>query len=168
MSIRTVVGDDDGGFRAALIDVLEADSRFAVVGEAADGAELVAVAASTHPDLVLLDVRMPSGGPAAARALTVTEGDPGRWPTRPLVVALSAETAPEVVASMLQSGAVSFLAKGRLGASLPDVLVRVTEGEVMVAVPTGIHALRHLLQHRRDPAAEADGHAAPKGHPEAP
>jgi two-component system nitrate/nitrite response regulator NarL len=67
------------------------------------------------------------------------------------VVAISADTTPEVVASMLQAGAVGFLAKGRLGATLPDVLVRMVEGEVVVAVPTGIHALRHLLQHRHDP-----------------
>jgi two-component system nitrate/nitrite response regulator NarL len=151
MSIRTVVGDDDTGFRSAVVDVLGADPRFAVVGEAADGAELLDVASTTHPDLVLMDVRMPSGGAVAARALTRAHGDPGRWATRPLVVAISADTTPEVVASMLQAGAVGFLAKGRLGATLPDVLVRMVEGEVVVAVPTGIHALRHLLQHRHDP-----------------
>ncbi|HCB06242.1 MAG TPA: response regulator transcription factor [Nocardioides sp.] len=166
MSIRTVVGDDDSRFRAAVIEVLGADARFAVVGEAADGAELLNVATTTHPDLILLDVRMPSGGAVAARALTGANGDPGRWSTRPLVVAVSADTTPEVVASMLQAGAVGFLAKGRLGATLPDVLVRMVEGEVVVAVPTGIHALRHLLQHRREPAGVPDG--PPEEQPEEP
>jgi DNA-binding NarL/FixJ family response regulator len=158
MSIRTVVGDDDDGFRAAVIDVLEADPRFTVVGEAADGVELVEVAATTDPDLVLLDVRMPSGGAVAARALTGAHGDASRATPRPVVVALSAERAPEVVASLLQAGAVGFLAKGRLGGSLPDLLARVYDGELMVAAPSGILALRHLLHHR--------GEAAAKGEPE--
>ena len=150
MSIRTIVGDDDGGFRAAVVEVLEADPRFAVVGEAADGVELLEVAASTRPDLVLLDVRMPSGGVVAARALVRMDGEPGRAGIRPLVVALSADTSPEVVAAMLQAGAVGYLAKGRLGATLTDLLARITEGELVVAVPTGLHALRHLLQQRDD------------------
>ena len=154
MSIRTVVGDDDSGFRAAVIDVLEADPRFAVVGEAENGAQLVEVAATTNPDLVLMDVRMPSGGAGAARALSEAHGEPGRPSLRPVVVAVSADTSTEVVASMLQAGAVGFLAKGRLGATLPDVLARAADGELVVAVPTGIQALRHLLQHRRDPAAQ--------------
>jgi len=154
MSIRTVVGDDDGGFRAAVVDVLADDPRFVVVGEAADGAELVEVARTTGPDLVLLDVRMPSGGSVAARALT--EDGSGRFASRPLVVALSADSGPEVVASMLQAGAVGFLAKGRLGATLPDLLARVAEGEVVVAVPSGIHALRQLLGQRRGAGSDED------------
>lgn len=152
MSIRIVVGDDDGGFRAAVIEVLEADPRFAVVGEAVDGAELLEVTAATDPDLVLLDVRMASGGTIAARALTALEKESGRSGVRPLVVALTAEASPEVVASMLEAGAVGYLAKGRLGATLPDLLARVVEGEVVLAVPSGINALRHLLGHRRGSA----------------
>jgi two-component system nitrate/nitrite response regulator NarL len=155
MSIRTVVGDDDSGFRAAVIDVLQADPRFAVVGEAQDGAQLVEVAATTAPDLVLMDVRMPSGGAVAARALTGEGSDPGRATGRPLVVGLSADTSPDVVASVLQAGAVGFLAKGRLGASFPDLLARVVEGEVVIAAPTGVQALRHLL-HRTGRAAAGE------------
>ena len=167
MAIRTVVGDDDERFRAAVVDVLEADPRFAVVGVAADGAELVELAATTSPDLVVLDVRMPSGGAAAALRLSRPDGDPARSAPRPLVVALSADTAPEIVASMLEAGAVGFLAKGRLGATLPDLLARVCDGEVVVAVPTGVHALRHLLG-QREATSSPNGETGPGAAPPVP
>ena len=165
MSIRTVVADNDAGFRAAVVDVLGADPRFTVVGEAADGEELLEVAATADPDLVLVDVRMPSGGAVAAHALTSSTDHTGPS-QRPLVVGISADTGPEVVASMLQAGAAGYFAKGRLGASFADLLARVAEGEVVVAVPTGIHALRHLLHQRTaaEPGAAADSAVAqPEG-----
>ena len=66
---RVVVADDDPTFRSAAVEVLEADDRFAVVGEVATGAGLAELVEETGADVVLLDVRMPGGGPAAAQQL---------------------------------------------------------------------------------------------------
>lgn len=57
--IRVLVTDDDGLMRAGLRAVLSSDPALDVVGEAGDGAEAVAVARRTRPDVVLMDVRMP-------------------------------------------------------------------------------------------------------------
>jgi DNA-binding NarL/FixJ family response regulator len=141
--IRVAVADDDPSFRTALVKVLEADPRFSVVGVVTHGDGLVDLAHDTRPDLVVLDVRMPGGGPVAARALRQAAAG---WGTPvPMVVALTAQSDVATVLAMLREGATGYLLKGRVGADLPDLLVRGAEGEVMLAVPTGARALQHLL-----------------------
>ncbi|HET7432560.1 MAG TPA: response regulator, partial [Nocardioides sp.] len=66
-AIRVLVADDDDIMRRAIVDVLAAHGAFELVGEVPDGAHLQDLVDELHPDLVVLDVRMPSGGPAAVR-----------------------------------------------------------------------------------------------------
>lgn len=134
--IKVVVADDDSRVRGALIALLRTDRRFAVVGEVDDGTTLVEAVRRTEPDVVLLDVRMPGGGVEAARALQV-----GR---RVVIVAVSADTSPGVVADMVRAGANGYLAKGHLDAGLPETVARCVNGEVVLAVPTASQALRRL------------------------
>lgn len=58
-SVRVVIADDHAILRDGLRQLLTARHQFAVVGEAGDGREAVAVVARTRPDLLLLDVSMP-------------------------------------------------------------------------------------------------------------
>jgi two-component system NarL family response regulator len=60
--ITVLVVDDHALFRRGLEMVLEQEAGIEVVGQASDGAEAVAVAAETAPDIVLMDVRMPRRG----------------------------------------------------------------------------------------------------------
>lgn len=137
--ISVAIADDDPGFREALVDVLEADPRFTVLGVVATGEDLVDLVATTEPDLVLLDVQMPRGGAAAARAL-VRAGRSGG----PVVVALSAQTGATHVLAMLRAGAMGYLMKGRVGNDLPDLLARCVAGDVVLAVPGAAEAMRQL------------------------
>lgn len=134
--VTVLVADDDAAFREALVDVLSADERFTVVGTAASGAEVPEMCARLRPDLVLVDVRMAGGGVDLARALRAQAGH------RPVVVAVSAQTGVTTVAAMLSAGARGYLAKGRLGATLPDSLARVVAGERVLEVPGAEEALR--------------------------
>lgn len=147
--LRVLVADDDASIRGALHEVLDADERFTVVGVVASGEELLAAAGDLHPDVVLLDVRMPGGGAPAVRALLGRPGpdagsDPAARSTPPVVVAVSAHTGASVVVSMVRAGATGYLAKGRL-AALPDLLARCGSGEVVLAVPSAADALRQLF-----------------------
>lgn len=140
--IRVVVADDDAAFREALVDVIGADPRFSVVAAASTGVDVADLALRSRADLVLLDVRMPSGGPEAARAVHQAATDAGVRP--PAVVALSAQSAVHTVVAMLREGAVGYLVKGRIGSTLPDLLSRCAAGEVVLAVPSGADAIRQL------------------------
>ena len=136
---RVVVADDDPTFRSAAVEVLEADARFVVVAAVASGAGLVELVEETSADVVLLDVRMPGGGPAAAQQLT------DRFGRQVVLVAVSAQVETAAVFRMLRAGTTGYLAKGRLGASMPDLVARCAEGELVLAVPTGGAALHQLL-----------------------
>ena len=57
--ITVLVADDQELVREGLVLILSAQSDIEVVGEASDGVQAVALAASTHPDVVLMDMRMP-------------------------------------------------------------------------------------------------------------
>jgi DNA-binding NarL/FixJ family response regulator len=68
--VGVLVVDDSDAYLRAAIDVVHASSGFELVGTATSGEEAVAVAATTTPDLVLMDVRMPGiGGFEAARQI---------------------------------------------------------------------------------------------------
>ena len=60
--IRVLVVDDHALFRRGLEMVLDQEADIEVVGEASDGAEALATAMETTPDIVLMDVRMPRRG----------------------------------------------------------------------------------------------------------
>jgi DNA-binding NarL/FixJ family response regulator len=138
---RVVLADDDHAFREILVEVLDADDRFEVVGVAGDAVEVIALVEQTDPDLVLLDVRMPGGGPVAAQAITAAGNG------RPKVVALSAQAGSSHVLAMLRGGVVGYLVKGNVGADLPQLLARIARGEVILAAP-GADQLLKTCWHR--------------------
>jgi two-component system nitrate/nitrite response regulator NarL len=147
--IRVVIADDDDDVRAALHDVLDADNRFVVVGTAATSDALFHLASSEQPDVVLVDVRMPGGGITAASAMSAL-----REP--PIIIAVSASTEPSTVIAMLRAGATGYLAKGRLGHWLPEMVARCADGQVMLAVPQAAGVLRALTA-SPDPQTRPNG-----------
>lgn len=140
--IRVALADDDAYVRDALTHVLGIDPRFSVVGTVADGLDLAALVVKSRPDVVLLDVRMPHGGPEAAVAVRTATLD---WDPGPVIVALTAQSDAATVLSMVRAGALGFLVKGNVGGDLPDLLVRVAAGEVVLAVSSAAQALRQVL-----------------------
>ncbi|MGH3332126.1 MAG: response regulator [Nocardioidaceae bacterium] len=137
--IRVLIADDHPEMLSALVSVLEDDPRFTVAGTAMTGAEAHRIATETKLDVVLLDVHMPGGGHAAAEAMAAL-------PHPPAVVAISAHSGSSVVEEMLRAGAVGYLTKGRVGDTLPDLLVRCVDGEVILATPAAAGALRAVLR----------------------
>ena len=106
MTIRVLVADDQtlvrGGFRM----ILRAEPDIEVVGEAADGAEAIALAHELDPDVVLMDVRMPNvDGIEATRRITEV-GE-----RVPRVLVLTTFDLDEYVYEALRAGASGFLLK---------------------------------------------------------
>lgn len=138
--IKVVVADDDDTVRHHLTALLHSDPRFEVAGHADTGPSLLEVMALTQPDVVLLDVRMSGGGVKIARWLAASH--------QVVVVVVSAETSVETVVAMLRAGVRGYLAKGLIGASLPDFVARCAHGEVMLAVPTAGQAMSRVTSGR--------------------
>jgi DNA-binding NarL/FixJ family response regulator len=136
--LRVLVADDQELVRAGFRLILEA-AGFAVVGEAADGAEALALAAAQRPDVVLMDIRMPvMDGLAATRELTAPAradpkhgADPKHW--APKVVILTTFDLDDYVYEALRSGASGFLLKDAPRADLIAAVRVAAAGDALLA-----------------------------------
>jgi DNA-binding NarL/FixJ family response regulator len=136
--VTVAVGDDEPVIIEALTEVLAEEADLTLVGSAPTGDATLALVHEHRPDVVLLDVRMPGGGLAAACRLAAE--CPGAR-----VVALSAHTDAGTVVDMIQAGAVGFLAKGALTGGLAESIRRAARGEVMFATDSAAAALRQTI-----------------------
>jgi DNA-binding NarL/FixJ family response regulator len=127
--IAVLVVDDQPLIRQAVTDILSHADGVDVVGEAVDGNEAIAAAARLHPDVVVMDIRMPRlDGIAATAAICA---DPELASTRVLILTTFEED--EYIVSALRAGASGFIGKG----SEPDEIVHavraVSEGEALLS-----------------------------------
>ncbi len=114
--ISVALADDQQLIRMGLRVLIDSEPDLVLAGEAADGREAVALVRSRHPDVILMDVRMPGmDGLSALRTITA---DPGLAGTR--VVVLTTFELDEYVFAALQAGATGFLIKD----GEPDELLR--------------------------------------------
>ena len=110
--IRVLVVDDHPVARAAIRELLDDTDGVATVGEAVDGREAVDLAMSVRPDVVLMDVAMPTMSGLEATRLLVGQRPDIR------VLMFSAEARLNVVRAAREAGAVGFLAKGCRGSDV--------------------------------------------------
>ncbi|HEV7196092.1 MAG TPA: response regulator transcription factor [Pedococcus sp.] len=139
--VRVLIADDHPQMLSALVSALETDGRFVVVATATTGREAVRLAGELSIDVALLDVRMPAGGPSAVAEMA-------RLTPPPVIVAISADTHASTVAAIVSAGATGYLAKGRIGERLPEVVARCAQGEVILATTSGAEAMRWVLTGR--------------------
>lgn len=124
--IRVVLADDQPLARSGLRMILSDTDGIEVVGEAADGAEAVRLAASRHPHVVLMDVRMPVLDGIAATRQVVAQGGPR-------VLVLTTFDVDEVVYEALRAGASGFLTKDAPEERLVEAIRVVAEGGSLFA-----------------------------------
>jgi DNA-binding NarL/FixJ family response regulator len=123
------VADDQALVRVGFCGIIAATPGFAVVGQAANGAEAVAVARAAKPDVVLMDVRMPVlDGIEATRQITAA---PESADVR--VIILTTFDLDEYVFAALRAGASGFLLKDTLPGDLLTAIRVVAAGEALLA-----------------------------------
>jgi DNA-binding NarL/FixJ family response regulator len=139
--IRVLIVDDDALVRAGLTMILSSADDVAVVGEAADGAEVPAAVAAHRPHVVLMDIRMPRvDGLVATEALR-------RRADAPEVIVLTTFDADEFVLRALRAGASGFLLKDTPPVEILRAVRRVAQGEATLS-PT---VTRRLIAHVAGP-----------------
>ncbi len=125
--IRVLVADDQALVRSGFRMILEAREDFEVVGEAEDGHEAVSLAATTNPDVILMDVRMPGlDGIDATRAI-LAGGSQAR------VLILTTFDLDAIVLRAIRAGASGFLLKDVRPADLADAIRVVAAGDALLA-----------------------------------
>lgn len=146
--IRVVIADDQSLVRTGFRMILDETGDIGVVGEAADGLEVLATAAATSPHVILMDVRMPGiDGIEATRRLRGRAAPDGP----PHVIILTTFDLDEYVYAGLRAGAAGFLLKDTLAADLVAAVRTVASGQ-NVAAPT---VTRRLIRHFVDTAPRA-------------
>ena len=126
--IKIVVADDHQVVRAGFAGLLATQPDFAVAGTAGDGAEAVRVCRELHPDVVLMDVRMPGMDGIEATRQLAGLGDGG-----PRVLILTTFDLDEYVYDALCAGASGFLLKDVTAERLFDAVRVVAAGEALLA-----------------------------------
>jgi DNA-binding NarL/FixJ family response regulator len=138
--LRVVLVDDQALVRTGFQMILDETDDIEVVGQAGDGARAIEVVRSAHPDVVLMDIRMPGmDGVEATRRIRAQAG--GGAQARVLI--LTTFDLDEYVYAGLEAGASGFLLKDALAADLVAAIRVVASGEAVTA-PT---VTRRLISH---------------------
>jgi DNA-binding NarL/FixJ family response regulator len=150
--IRIVVADDHPMVRYGIAAVLSDVGSVEIVGEAADGKELLTVVASTQPDVVLTDLAMPEmDGVAAITRLHAA------YPEIAVLV-LTMHADDESVFAALRAGARGYLIKGADGAELVRAIQTVAAGDAVYGTAVANRIIAYFTG--------APGAPAPKAFPE--
>ncbi|HEX4056821.1 MAG TPA: response regulator transcription factor [Galbitalea sp.] len=126
-AIRILLADDHPVVRDGLSGMFAADSEFAVVGEAADGAAAIRMAAELDPDVILMDLRMPGTDGLAAIGELVRRG------ARSRVLVLTTYDTDSYVLPAIEAGATGYLLKDAPRAELFAAVRAAARGESVLS-----------------------------------
>src|SRR3972149_2064095 len=141
--IRLLLADDHPVVRDGLVAILSTQPDFAIVGQAATGAEAVRLAAALNPDVILLDLEMPEmDGVEALRRIRAPRADAR-------VIVFTAFDADERILSAVRSGAKGYLLKGAPRDELFKAIRVVSEGGSLLQPVGAAKLIEHITsQHQ--------------------
>lgn len=147
--IRVVVVDDQELVRSGFALILDSQPGIDVVAQAANGVEALAAVRRHHPDVVLMDIRMPEmDGIEATRLITTAHAD-----VRVLVVTTFDED--EYVVEALRSGASGFLLKDTPPRDLVRALEVVAAGDALLTPSITLRLIDRFVRADDDPRDQA-------------
>jgi len=127
MSVRVVVVDDHPVVRAGIVGLLAGEDDLEVVAEGSDGAEVLGLVEAHHPDVVLMDLRMPKvdGATATGRLLAA-------HPDVRVVVLTTYESDADILRAV-EAGATGYLLKDTPREDLVEAVRAAARGETVLA-----------------------------------
>jgi NarL family two-component system response regulator LiaR len=142
MKIKVLLAEDHKIVREGTRQLLGQSADMEVIGEASDGEEAVQLAASLHPDVIVMDVRLPRlNGIEATRTIT------SRFPEIRVLI-LSAYDDDSYVFPLLEAGASGYLLKTASGVELAEAIRQVYAGETALAPRISAKIVNRLAGHR--------------------
>lgn len=144
MTINVLLADDHAIVRDGLRALLEANPEIKVVGDAANGMQVVGEAKRLQPDVVIMDISMPEmNGIDATRQILGSSPSIG-------VIILSMLGTADHVFHALQAGARGFLLKESAGREVMEAVQAVFKGEMYLSTPISHTLITDYLQTRSD------------------
>jgi DNA-binding NarL/FixJ family response regulator len=148
--ISLLIVDDHPVVRDGLRGMFSADPRFTVLGEAADGAEAVAAAQRLHPDVILMDLRMPkTDGVTAIRQLAKC-GVPAR------VLVLTTYDTDSDVLPAIEAGATGYLLKDAPRAELFRAVEAAAQGQAALSPTVATRLMGQIRQPASEPLSQRE------------
>lgn len=142
--IRLLIADDHPVVRAGLAGLFADEEGFEVVGQAADGAQAVELAAREKPDVVLMDLRMPVIDGVAATARIVASGTDA-----PRVLILTTYETDDQILAAIEAGAAGYLLKAAPQDEIVAGIRLVATGQTALSPAVAAR----LVSRMREPAA---------------
>jgi DNA-binding NarL/FixJ family response regulator len=149
VTIRVLVVDDQSMVRAGLRMLLATEPDIEVVAEAGNGLEAIAQAGRYHPDVVLMDIRMPElNGLEATRRILA-----GAGATKVLI--LTTFNLDDYVYEALQAGASGFVLKDEPPEQLIAAVRTIAAGDALLSPSVTRKVIAHFARHHRKPPPQA-------------
>jgi len=155
VTISVLIADDQAMVRAGFAALLDAQDDIRVVGQAADGAQAVTLAARTDPDVVLMDVRMPELDGIAATRRILGPSYPAAHVPR--ILMLTTFDIDDYVYDALEAGASGFLLKDALPEDLVNAVRVVAGGDALLAPSVTRRMIEHFAARRPRASRAAAG-----------
>lgn len=144
--IRLLIVDDHEMVREGLKSMLDTEQDFEIVGDASNAEQALAMVEQVHPDVVLLDVRLPGvSGIEVCRSVTQ------RFPETAVII-LTTFTDEKLVASCIQAGARGFIIKDIERLDLKRSIRAVARGEAAIDSKAAVAVLAQLRRSSQIPA----------------
>jgi DNA-binding NarL/FixJ family response regulator len=150
MSIGLVIVDDHPVVRDGLRGMFAGDERFAVLGEAADGAEALATVERVEPDVILMDLRMPGMDGVAAIAELAKRGVPAR------VLVLTTYDTDSDVLPAIEAGATGYLLKDAPRDELFRAVEAAARGQAVLSPAVATRLMGQLRQPASEPLSQRE------------
>jgi DNA-binding NarL/FixJ family response regulator len=149
VTIRTLVVDDQAMVRAGLRMLLSSEPDIEVVAEAGHGIEAIAQAGRHHPDVILMDLRMPElDGLEATRRILAADPDAR-------VLVLTTFNLDDYVYESLRAGASGFVLKDEPPEQLIAAVRTVAAGEALLSPSVTRSVIAHFTRQQRQPPPSA-------------
>jgi two-component system NarL family response regulator len=140
MTLRILLADDHDLFRQAIRMTLQTALDVEVVAEVTDGQSVLDAVQKSHPDVVCMDINMPTLNGVEATALLHASHPHVK------IIALSSHVDPHLIAKMMRAGAFAYVDKARAGSELLNAINLASKNQRFISPSMGITDIAELMR----------------------